>query len=403
MIRPTRTTSRALGFSVLVASDWAPIRAFDAIVRDEPAAVYGDLLPTLREADLRIVNCECALTAAPTPVWKSGSVFKGHPRHAAGLAVVPFDVACLANNHVLDYGARGLRDTLRVLRRHGIRTVGAGLDAEEAYAPLTMEVAGQVVHIVNISEGEDETASRGGAGVFGWDVARAVDLIERCKASGGSVIAIAHCGLEYVPFAPPYIVDAFRAFADAGADAVVGHHPHVVQGVEWRGATPIIYSLGNFVFYQLTDLRARKVGCAVTLRLRGGRVTYADLHPYRITEAGLRALDSREGTAFHQDVARLSQPYQSPRGHLEAWDAYLAYYGAGGFEAEVSAILEKMRTDPRKGAAMFRNRVTTAQHSELWRTYLSSVVDGRSLRPPVGATRLVREYFTRADTAIVSL
>ena len=106
--------------SILVASDWAPIRAFDPVIRRDPAAVYGDMLPVLRAADLRIVNCECALTAASESVWKSGAVFKGLPAHAAGLTAVPFEVACLANNHVFDYGIRGFRETLGVLRRNGV-------------------------------------------------------------------------------------------------------------------------------------------------------------------------------------------------------------------------------------------------------------------------------------------
>src|SRR5512134_1785792 len=104
---PRRSSHRlapAARARVVVASDWAPIRAFDAIVRDDPEAVYGDLLPLLRGADLRVVNCECALTRSTRPVWKSGAVFKGEPAHVRGLTAVPFEVACLANNHVLDYG-----------------------------------------------------------------------------------------------------------------------------------------------------------------------------------------------------------------------------------------------------------------------------------------------------------
>ncbi len=384
-----------MSLSILIASDWAPIRAFEPIIRTDPVAVYGDLLPTLREADLRIVNCESALTNASAPVWKSGAVFKGEPAHVSGLTAVPFEVACLGNNHVLDFGERGLRDTLRVLHRHGIRTVGAGLNADQAYAPLSTLVNGHLVHIVNISEGEDETASRGGAGVFGWDIQRAVDTIGRCKEDGGTVVVIAHCGLEYVPFAPPYVVEAFRALADAGADAVIGHHPHVPQGVEWRGKTPIVYSLGNFVFFQHTDLHHRKIGFFVTLRLTEGRVTCVDLHPYRITDQGLRALDARGGTTFHQTMARLSKPYQTPSGHEKAWDAYLAYYGAAGFNAEVTGMLERMRTEPQKGAAMFRNRITTAQHIELWRTYLTRVMTSQKARFTKDTYGLVEEYFTR--------
>lgn len=380
--------------SVLVASDWAPIRAFDPIIRRDPEAVYGDLLPILRSTDLRIVNCETALTRAATPVWKSGSVFKGEPVHARGLAAVPFHVACLANNHVLDYGTRGLRETISVLERHGIRTVGAGLDEEQAYAPLTVKVNNLPVHIVNVSEGEDLTASRGGAGVFGWDIPRAVAAIRRCRRKGGAVIVIAHCGLEYIPHPPPYVVAAFREMAEAGASAVVGHHPHVVQGIEWRDGRPIVYSLGNFVFYQPVNLYYRRLGAALTLELEGDRVTSLDLHPYRITETGLASLGREEKKAFERVLARISRPFRTPRGPEKAWQAYLAWYGASGFSSEVQGILERMKGELPKAAAMFRNRITTMQHVELWRDLLTRLVRGENGGYSRGAYRSVEEFMT---------
>jgi poly-gamma-glutamate synthesis protein (capsule biosynthesis protein) len=380
---------------VLVASDWAPIRAFDPIVRDNPESIYGDLLPVLRRADVRIVNCECALTSAATPAWKSGAVFKGEPAHVKGLTVVPFEVACLANNHVLDYGVDGLRESLRVLHRHGIKTVGAGLTDDQAHAPLTLAVNGQAIHIVNISEGEDLTASQGGPGVFGWDIPRATALVRRCRKRGGVVIAIAHAGLEYVPYPPLYVVSAFRAMVDAGADCVIGHHPHVPQGIErWRGR-PILYSLGNFVFCQQTSLYHRKIGFCVSLDCAGGRIAGVELHPYRITDTGLGRLDVKETASFNRNMDRLSCPFKTAAGPANAWEAWLACYGDKGFSAEVLGILKKMKTDPQKGAAMFRNRITTMQHMELWRTFLTRMMDGGKRGYSRDAYRIVEEYFSK--------
>jgi hypothetical protein len=381
--------------TVLVASDWAPIRAFDLLVRHDPDAAYGDVLPLLRDSDLRIVNCECALTRATKPVWKSGAVFKGQPGHARGLTTVPFDVACLANNHVLDYGLRGLRETLQALTRASIKTVGAGLTEDEAYAPLTLVRNGLAIHLVNLSEGEDLTASRGGPGVAGWDIQRAAATVRRCKHAGGVVIVIAHCGLEYVPYPPPYVVAAFRVMIDAGADAVVGHHPHVPQGIEYRDGKPIVYSLGNFLFYQHTELFHRRAGFCVSLDFNGKTFAGLTLHPYRITDTGLCRLDGQEDAAFHKTMAVLSKPFRSATGPDRAWRAYLAYYGASGFAAEVSGILGRMQTEPQKAAAMFRNRLTTMQHAELWRDHLTATMAGGPKGYPPEASRMVEEYFTR--------
>jgi hypothetical protein len=381
--------------NILIASDWAPIRAYDELFRIDPQAVYGDLLPVLRQADLRIVNCECALTSASQPVWKSGAVFKGSPEHVRGLEAVPFEIACLANNHVFDYGRSGFRESLKVLHGRGLMTVGAGMTAEEAWAPLTLKVKGSRIILVNVSEGEDLTAAHGGPGVCGWDPERTAALVRKCKARGGCVVVIAHCGLEYIPYPPPYVAAAFRAFVDAGADAVVGHHPHVPQGIEWHRGRPIAYSLGNFAFFQWTDLYYRKIGFCITLKVSEDTVSGIELHPYRITPAGLGRLAGRELAQFHRTLNRLSQPLGTPAGVDQAWQAYLAYYGKAGFCGEVQGILETLRTDPEKAAAMFRNRITTMQHVELWRDFLTRVMSGETTAYSRAAWRTVREYFTR--------
>ena len=391
----TQRTGSERGVSIVVASDWAPIRALEPAVRSGPEAVYGDMLPILRAADLRIVNCECALTAARRPVWKSGAVFKARPAHVAGLTAVPFEVACLANNHVFDYGLPGFRETLGVLSRSGIRTVGAGMSFDEASAPLSLTVGGGRVTVVNFSEGEDLTASTGGPGVCGWEIDVLAGRVREAKARGDFVVAVGHAGLEYVPFPPPYVVAAYRALADAGADCVVGHHPHVPQGLEMRRGRLIAYSLGNFVFWQPGDLHYRRTGFCLSLEARAGRLASHAIHPYRITDAGLRGLGRGEEGRFRDRLGRVSRPLRSARGVAEAWQAYLAYYGPGGFAKEVRGILEKMASEPRKGAAMFRNRITTLQHSELWRDALTRFMSGRpaAVRPEL--TRLIREWLTK--------
>jgi poly-gamma-glutamate capsule biosynthesis protein CapA/YwtB (metallophosphatase superfamily) len=388
---------------ILVASDWAPIRAFEPVISRDPEAVYGDTLPTLRAADLRIVNCECALTDADKPVWKSGAVFKGLPAHVAGLTAVPFEVACLANNHVFDYGPKGFRETLDVLRRSGVRTVGAGLGYEEAIAPLTFKIKGARVTIVNFSEGEDLTAStdkgKGGPGVCGWEIERLSGLIRKAKKRGDFVIAVGHAGLEYVPFPPPYVVEAFRALSQAGADCVVGHHPHVPQGLEVRDGRLIAYSLGNFAFFQPPELYYRRTGFCLSLEVRAGRLASYAIHPYGITDMGLHRLGKGEERQFLGTLRRVSRPFGSGRGVAEAWQAYLAYYGPEGFKKEVLGILEKMESEPRKGAAMFRNRITTLQHAELWRDALTRFMSEKPAPARPAWTRLIDEWLTRPVAA----
>ena len=379
--------------TVLIASDWAPIRAFDRIVAEDPEAAYGDLLPVLRAADLRIANLECPLSSGGQPACKSGSVFKGLPAHIRGLTAVPFQAVTLGNNHVFDYGLEGFRETRELLRVHGILTAGAGMNADEAWKPLILDHRGVAVAILNFSEGEDLTAARHGPGVAGWEVERMVRLVREVRAQVDAVIVIAHCGVEYIPVPPPYVTAAFQRIAEAGADLVVGHHPHVPQGVQIHRGVPICYSLGNFLFHQETDRAYRKVGYLV--RAHAGRegVTRVELVPYALGP-GLRLLEGDARAGFLHKLEEASRPLQSAAGVAQAWAGFLRHYGARGFRQEVEGILETLARDPGKGAAMFRNRIVTPQHTHPWVDVLTRIMDGSLDDAPQWAHDLAAEWLT---------
>ncbi len=384
---------------IVIAADWAPIRAFDDIVARAPESVYGDLLPVLRAADLRIVNLECALAGDAEPVWKSGSVFKGRPEHVRGLTAVPFDVATLANNHVFDYGTAAFRETLKLLDENGIRAVGAGMSPDEARRPLILEVKGVRIGIVNFSEGEDLTAAVSGPGVFGWDVDAVVESIRAVRPDVDIILVVCHGGVEYIPFPPPYLAETFRQAAEAGADLVIGHHAHVPQGVQFVNGVPICYSLGNFVFWQDTDLLYRKLGYLVKAGVSQKGLSHIEIVPYEIGSGSLRLLKGRESESFFEALKRVTLPLARPEGVAEAWHGFLRHYGIQGFRGEMAMILAKMDQEPAKGAAMLRNRVATMQHREHWIDAMTRIADGTIDDSPQWACDLTVEWLTRKRPA----
>lgn len=381
--------------SLIIAGDWAPIRDFQPLIEKDPAAVYGNLLPVIQEADLSLVNLEAPLSDSGSEVCKSGAVFKGNARHVNGLAVVPFDAVTLANNHMFDFGVDAFRETITVLEQQGIRHTGAGMNLEEASAPLTLTANGTTVAIVNCSEGEDLTAAGEGPGVMGWDIALACTRIRQMKKQVDAVIAVVHCGLEYIPFAPAYVTRAFTELADAGADAVIGHHPHVPQGLFFHQGTPICCSLGNFIFYQPTRFFWRKLGYLVKLGISSNGVVGLEVIPYQIHDTGVSALKGKEKQEFFSRFEEISRPLADDRGRLDAWNGFIDYYGNQGFKNEVAMIMDKLSSDPGKGAAMFRNRLTTAQHFFHWKDLLTRTVNGEMNTSPSWARDLAREWLTR--------
>ena len=380
--------------NICIAGDWAPIRAFKDIMETQPEAVYGDLLPVLKSADLSIVNLESPLSDRGAPVSKSGAVFKGEQQHIKALTSVPFDVVTLANNHVFDFGLDAFKDTLDVLNQNDIKWTGAGMSIEEASKPLIVDVKGIKIAVVNFSEGEDLTAAGETAGVMGWELSRVEDTIRTLRAKVDFIIVISHCGIEYIPFPPPYVVKAFEQMAEAGADIVIGHHPHVPQGIQFYNQTPICYSLGNFAFYQQTDLFYRKLGYLVNLKVNKKSLLSFELIPYKIHDSGLSCLKEPDLQNFWSKFKEISQPLQDKKSLNEAWHGFLHYYGRQGFFNEISMIMGKIKTAPQKGAAMFRNRLTTLQHYHHWKDFLTLLVDDKLESSPKWSRELVEEWLT---------
>jgi poly-gamma-glutamate synthesis protein (capsule biosynthesis protein) len=380
---------------ICITSDWAPIRAFSQMMLDDPEAVYGDVLPELRSSDLRITNLECPLTRSDDAVFKSGSVLKGVPEHITGLTAVPFEIVTLANNHVFDYGVAAFRETLDLLEANGIQFVGAGTNRQAAVEPLIVRIAETTLALISFSEGEDLTGAADGPGVFGWEIDAVTDAVKTAKRAADLVFVICHAGVEYIPFPPPYLAKALTTIADAGADLVVGHHPHVPQGIQIVDGSPVVYSLGNFVFYQPSDLLYRKIGYLLKVGISQRSLTGLRVVPYRISAQGLKLLRGRRLAWFLGKMGRISQPLETMDDIEKAWHAFLRHYGPEGFFDEVAMLLDKLKDEPAKGAAMIRNRVTTMQHREHWIDTMTRIMDGTIDEPHKWADDLVREWLTR--------
>ena len=379
---------------ILIASDWAPIRAYSDIIKKDPESVYGDLMPDLRQSDLRVANLECPLFNGESGVWKSGSVLKGDVDHVRGLTAVPFEVVTLGNNHVFDHGVDAFEKTLGLLNDCGIKTVGAGMSARDAKQPLIIDVNNIRIAFISFSEGEDLTAAVNGPGVFGWEVDEVAAIVSQVKKAVDLVVVVCHCGVEYIPFPPPYVARAFQRIVDSGAHLVIGHHPHLPQGIQFYNNTPISYSLGNFVFYQETDLLYRKIGYFVKVGLTKKSVAYVKVIPYGIYKDGLSLLKDEKYKWFFEKLKEVSTPLCDFANIESAWHGFLQYYGIGGFCDEIEMILDKLRQEPAKGAAMFRNRITTMQHNQHWIDALTRIMNDNISSSPKWAQDLTEQWLT---------
>lgn len=226
-------------------------RAERLIEGQGPAAPFAEVSAALREADLAIGNLECSLSTRGKRADKKYT-FRADPKTAAALSEAGFDVMTLANNHSVDYGPEALTETLQTLGEAGMAVVGAGEDAERARRPVIVARGEPPVRIAVLAFSNMEPVSfyaggdRPGTNPAQPDAIR--ESVSTARRQADVVIALFHWGDEHSTSPTARQRELAYLAADAGADLVVGHHPHVLQGFERRGRALIAYSLGNFLF-----------------------------------------------------------------------------------------------------------------------------------------------------------
>jgi hypothetical protein len=293
----------------------------------------------------------------------------------------------LANNHVLDHGPEAARQTIEALRRRGLKTVGAGKDHRTASQPLTLQAKGFSVAIINACEHEFCVAGRDSAGGAGLQPFHMIRTIVELRAKHDLVLVFTHGGNEMNPLPSPRVLAMNRAFAEAGASAVINTHPHVPQAVEmWKG-TPIAYSLGNFVFdSRVVNLNPNErlwwVGMPVLLTFteEGGAIkaalkpVFTKLDPASGRLETIRGTERNQLAAWLRELSRVLKDEQLVQEYFEAWSTR---HGAYYFEEFIARANDP--DAPRIGPdhAGPRNLWTCEAHNELLRTFVELQFEGR--------------------------
>ena len=209
---------------------------------------FKPFAPTLDQADLRIANLECVVAASGKALDKPWT-FRANPK-VLPLLKRHVDVVSVANNHSGDFGRDAFAEMLGRLKATGLPYFGGGLDLREAHQPVIVERKGVKIALLGYDEFFPRAFEAGDKlpGVAWSENAQVVYDIQQARLKADVVIPYMHWGQEHEPRANDRQRELARVMIDAGADAVVGTHPHVVQDTETYKGKPIIYSLGNFVF-----------------------------------------------------------------------------------------------------------------------------------------------------------
>lgn len=222
-------------------------------------AVGASLLEEMQRVDLMIANNEFPYTDRGAPQPEKTFTFHAAPRTVRQLKEMGIDLAGLANNHCFDYGEQGFLDTLDTLERAGVPYVGAGRNIDAAAAPYLYEQDGFRIAIFCATEIERTGSpdTRGATdtlpGVFRClDDTRLCNDVQKAKTDGYFVIVFIHWGTEGEEQPDHWQLKQGPEIAEAGADLIIGAHPHCLEPITYIGDVPVVYSLGNFLFNSKT-------------------------------------------------------------------------------------------------------------------------------------------------------
>lgn len=210
--------------------------------------IDNDLQLFFKNSDLNILNLEAPIVDKITPKDKYGPSLYMNDDSISVLKELNTHLVTLANNHIMDQGEKGLKNTIDTLNLNDIKFIGAGANLTKANAPYIKQINGITLGIINVAENEFSNTYGDYYGAAPLDIIDNTSLIQELKANVDKLIVIVHGGAEMHKYPSPRFKKTLRFFADQGADAVIAHHTHKFNGYEIYNDVPIVYGTGNFIF-----------------------------------------------------------------------------------------------------------------------------------------------------------
>ena len=321
--------TRPVTARVVSGGDVMPDRSVEQYANaNGPDAVLADIAPVLEKGDAAWVNLEGVTSTLGEPKTEKVYTFEGPPSFAPALARAGVNVVTMGNNHSVDYGRAALRDTIARLEKAGVQVVGAGKDFDDAHAPAIVTTAsGATVGFLGYSDvwwpGFEATDGHAGVAQAFTDIGRMKRDIRQLSAEVDYVVVGFHWGYEYQHYPVSQQTTEGHAAIDAGADLVIGHHPHVLQGFETYKRRLIAHSLGDLVFDHISVPSGQTVLVDATLKPDG--VT-ARLVPAYASTTGIPSIQHGEAG---RTILKLVKEYSAPLDTSIRIDGDIGYVRAG--------------------------------------------------------------------------
>ena len=263
--------------------------------KDGLQKVFSDTLPIFVNSDLSIGNLEGAVTTYQNKVYKSYN-FKYPYSVLPKLKEAGFDYLTVANNHSFDFGMQGFLDTMANLEKADVGTSGIGKTLDEALKPWQTSIQGVEFNVFSLADypsemhfsGRKETeVTEKSAGVL-WPCDELYESIRKFSTNKNSFnIVLVHAGQEWQNSPSQRQINLYKKLIDAGADMVIGSHPHVLQPIEMSEKGFIAYSIGNFIFPGMDETDFGEETIALQVGIWKNSIKYINLHPVQLSQIGV--------------------------------------------------------------------------------------------------------------------
>ena len=237
------------------------------------------LIEIIRKHDIKCCNFEAPIVNNPdiNKINKIGPTVYQTEETGQNIIDIGFNLFSIANNHIMDYGIDGLKNTLKFFKKYNV--IGAGITKEKAYDVYRYEKENVKISFLSIAENGFGACIKENDYGYAWMQDQIVEkIIKSEKRDVDFLIINCHAGAEMFSYPLPEIKELYKKFIDWGADIIIGHHPHVIQGYENYKKGTIFYSLGNFIFDTMQE-RKCQISYAVSINIKNNNEYYYEIIP----------------------------------------------------------------------------------------------------------------------------
>ena len=338
---------------LLFAGDLCPMGQIEqACINDEQGQICNNFKEYFENNDLFIANLEAPLTKTNNKIIKCGPSLKADPESFKIISECGIDILNLANNHIMDYGRVGLKDSIELIKKNNLLYHGAGQKIDQALEPLRVNKNGVRISFLAYCENSFNIATDDQPGCAPINEAEIIRSLQNEQQHADLIIVTLHAGPEYFPLPTPRIKSLCRNLTNYGVSAIICHHSHIIASHEVYNSVPIFYGLGNFLF----DLGHSKfspknyTGLMVKIGFNKNLAINYELKPYKFDKetTSLVDLTEAEKSDFGVRMSQLCEVTENPDLLNKLWLLYSAekykYYYAPNLRRYRSSLFMSKET-----------------------------------------------------------